>query len=72
MAKAMGEKERKATVDYCVSRYAEGASIQELADEVGRSYGTVHKLLVGGGVTLRPRGGSRPIYIQTASGRVAI
>lgn len=63
MAKAMGAKERKANVDYCIAAYAEGASIQELADTIGRSYGTVHKLLVDAGVTLRPRGGARKVAV---------
>ncbi len=65
MAQAMSEKERKANVDYCVAAYADGASIQDLADTIGRSYGTVHKLLVDAGVTLRPRGGRQGVTAVT-------
>lgn len=40
------------------TKYAQGASIRELAAEAGRSYGFVHRLLVESGVTLRGRGGA--------------
>ena len=36
--------------------YERGASIRELADETGRSYGSVRRLLTEAGTTLRPRG----------------
>lgn len=39
-------------------KYENGASIRELADETGRSYGFVHRLLGESGVTLRGRGGA--------------
>ena len=35
-------------------------SIREIAVKTGRSYGSVHRLLVEAGVELRPRGGGRP------------
>lgn len=37
--------------------YQRGASIRELADQLGRSYGFVHRILSESGVTLRGRGG---------------
>jgi hypothetical protein len=39
------------------ARYENGASIQELADELDSSYGSVRRVLVRAGVTFRPRGG---------------
>lgn len=41
-------------------RYKQGESIRDLASDVGRSYGFVHRLLVEQGVPLRSRGGSAP------------
>jgi predicted transcriptional regulator len=35
-----------------------GASIRELAESTGRSYGFVHRLLTESGITLRGRGGA--------------
>jgi hypothetical protein len=34
----------------------DGMSIRAIADEVGRSYGATHRLLVDAGVAFRPRG----------------
>jgi len=39
-------------------KYAKGASIRALAEQTGRSYGFVHRVLVESGVALRGRGGS--------------
>jgi hypothetical protein len=39
-------------------KYDSGASIQALADETGRSYGGVHRLLEDAGATFRSRGGA--------------
>lgn len=39
-------------------KYEKGVSIRQLADESGRSYGFIHRVLSEGGVTLRPRGGA--------------
>jgi hypothetical protein len=38
------------------SRYERGASIRQLAEQSGRSFGTVRRLLCEAGVQLRPRG----------------
>jgi hypothetical protein len=38
-------------------QYESGASIRQLAQETGRSYGFIHRLLVESDVTLRGRGG---------------
>ena len=37
--------------------YETGSSIRDLARATGRSYGFVHRVLTGAGVTLRHRGG---------------
>ncbi|MEU5176627.1 helix-turn-helix domain-containing protein [Streptomyces eurythermus] len=39
-------------------RYDSGASIRALAQETGRSYGGVHRLLEDAGATFRSRGGA--------------
>jgi predicted transcriptional regulator len=39
-------------------RYTGGKSIRDLANETGRSYGFVHRMLTESGVTLRGRGGA--------------
>ena len=41
-----------------VRRYEKGASIRELAESTGRSYGFVHRLLTDAGANLRGRGGA--------------
>ena len=38
--------------------YEKGASLRELAEETGRSYGFIHRLLTEDEVTLRSRGGN--------------
>ncbi|MCQ8775042.1 helix-turn-helix domain-containing protein [Streptomyces telluris] len=38
--------------------YEGGASVRELADATGRSYSSVHRLLLEAGTTLRERGGA--------------
>jgi hypothetical protein len=40
--------------------YAQGASIRELTEQTGRSYGWTHRLLRESGAQLRGRGGARP------------
>lgn len=47
------------------SKYQKGASIRELAESTGRSYGFVHLVLTQSGVTLRSRGGARTKEKQT-------
>lgn len=39
-------------------KYEGGASIRELAESTGRSYGFVHRVLSEGGATMRGRGGA--------------
>ena len=39
-------------------KYERGASIRALAEDTGRSYGFVHRVLSESGVTLRGRGGA--------------
>lgn len=41
-----------------VTQYEQGASIRSLAEETGRSYGFVHRVLSESDVTLRGRGGA--------------
>jgi predicted transcriptional regulator len=53
---AAGSKERAKVVKVVQRQYKQGASIRQIADETGRSYGNVHRLLSESGVTLRPRG----------------
>lgn len=38
-------------------KYDSGASIRELAESTGRSYGFIHRVLSESGATLRGRGG---------------
>ncbi|MEV5887345.1 helix-turn-helix domain-containing protein [Streptomyces sp. NPDC052020] len=40
------------------AKYETGASIRALAEETGRSYSSVHRLLADVGVTFRSRGGA--------------
>lgn len=53
-----GEARDKARAQ-AARRYREGATIQTIADELGRCYSATHALLVEADVTFRPRGGSR-------------
>jgi hypothetical protein len=53
-------RDRAALVRYLVERYAAGESLMRLSHETGRSFGHVRRLLLDAGVTMRPRGGSRP------------
>lgn len=39
-------------------KYTNGASIRALAEETGRSYGFIHRILTENDVTLRSRGGA--------------
>lgn len=41
-----------------VKKYESGDSIRELAADIGRSYGFVHRILLENDVTLRGRGGA--------------
>ncbi|MFP5346888.1 MAG: helix-turn-helix domain-containing protein [Actinomycetes bacterium] len=53
----VGEARASLTTDLA-KRYEKGASIRELAEMTGRSYGFVHRLLKDSGATLRSRGGA--------------
>src|SRR3954447_25426105 len=64
---------RKHEAAALADRYLYGATIRELAEQTGRSYGMVRSLLIEAGVTFRPRGGSArrsmratPLFIQIA------
>jgi hypothetical protein len=46
--------------------YDKGKSIRELADQHGRSYGFVHRVLSESGATLRGRGGATRTKSRTA------
>lgn len=41
-----------------VERYRRGESIRAIAEDIGRSYGFVHGVLVEAGVAMRSRGGA--------------
>lgn len=51
--------DRDALTDVIARKYQDGASIRAIAEESGRAYGTIHRLLVDSGVQLRSRGGNR-------------
>lgn len=51
-----GERERLAST--LRTQYEKGVSLRELAEQTGRSYGFVHRLLTEDGVALRGRGGA--------------
>lgn len=48
---------RESLTEELKKQYEGGASIRQLAQETGRSYGFIHRLLVEADVTLRGRGG---------------
>jgi lambda repressor-like predicted transcriptional regulator len=48
---------RKAAAKTVASTYRKGASIRSLARKTGKSYGTVHNMLVETGTKRRSRGG---------------
>ena len=48
-------------------KYAAGASIRELAESTGRSYGFVHRILTEAGAPLRGRGGATSTKHKKAS-----
>ncbi|MGW2602086.1 helix-turn-helix domain-containing protein [Streptomyces klenkii] len=49
------------------TKYVSGASIRVLAEDVGRSYGFVHRILGESGVTLRGRGGATRVKKAASS-----
>ena len=50
--------ERETLTDQLKRKYEGGASIRALAEESGRSYGFVHRILSESGAPLRGRGGA--------------
>ena len=50
--------ERDTLSEQLKKKYHGGASIRALAEESGRSYGFVHRILSESGATLRGRGGA--------------
>ena len=57
VARVTGEARERLARDV-VDQYQRGASIREIAADVGRSYGFVHNILTGSGVPMRGRGGA--------------
>ncbi|MFI9082211.1 helix-turn-helix domain-containing protein [Streptomyces sioyaensis] len=56
--KLMPGPERDRIAAELKAKYEAGASIRALAEETGRSYGGVHRLLADAGITFRSRGGA--------------
>jgi predicted transcriptional regulator len=56
-ARITGTARDELTVEL-VRKYDAGASIRELAEDSGRSYGFVHRVLADADITLRGRGGN--------------
>jgi hypothetical protein len=50
--------DRTSLSDQLRKKYEGGSSIRALAEETGRSYGFVHRILTESGATLRGRGGA--------------
>lgn len=51
--------ERSSLTNNLRAEYEKGASIRQLAESTGRSYGFVHRILTESGVSLRGRGGPK-------------
>ena len=56
-SRVIGE-DRDSLSDQLKGKYEGGASIRALAEESGRSYGFVHRILSEAGASLRGRGGA--------------
>jgi hypothetical protein len=56
-ARVTGEERDRVAGDLA-KKYERGASIRSLAEQTGRSYGFVHRILTESGVSLRGRGGA--------------
>lgn len=52
---------RQLARDFVAERYRRGGSIRSIAEELGRAYGTTHRLLTESNVVMRSRGGSRVV-----------
>ncbi|MFD7539904.1 helix-turn-helix domain-containing protein [Streptomyces sp. NPDC059819] len=49
---------RDQLTDELAKAYKSGRSIRAIAEDTGRSYGLVHRLLTEAGITMRSRGGN--------------
>jgi Helix-turn-helix domain len=49
---------RTAFVAEITTMYLGGASVRDIADQTGRAYGSIHRMLTENDVTLRARGGA--------------
>lgn len=58
--KMRGQGLREADVLAIIELYEQGLTLAQLAAQYETAPGTIRRALVAGGVTLRPRGGSRP------------
>jgi Helix-turn-helix domain len=57
--KRLTKQEQQVFAQAVAQQYLQGATIRALADESGRSYGSIHRILAEDpGVQLRPRGGA--------------
>jgi hypothetical protein len=53
-------QDRVALASDLKKRYEKGATVRELHEQTGRSFGAIQRLLAEAGTAVRPRGGSRP------------
>jgi predicted transcriptional regulator len=61
--------DREEVAAFLLSEYSEKkASIRGLAEQIGRSYGFVHRVLSESGVQIRPRGGDHSRRAKKAKG----
>ena len=56
--------DRSTLAGVLTAKYVQGASIRTLAEEAGRSYGFVHRLLSESETKLRSRGGSTKAVVK--------
>lgn len=71
--KRLTSQQKKEFVEAVTPAYLNGASLQQLADETGRSTTSIGDLLKAAGVKLRPRGkrAARPTRVPSATARAA-
>ncbi|WP_435173770.1 helix-turn-helix domain-containing protein [Actinacidiphila sp. bgisy145] len=65
-SQVIGEKRQTLAADL-KKKYEAGTDLRELAEETGRSYGAIHRLLKESGVVFRRRGGYRRDSRKAAS-----
>jgi len=63
------KKTREQTLHELRNAYEGGASIRNLAATTGRSYGSIHSMLLESGTTLRGRGGPNRTSARRHSAR---